>query len=112
MSSVNPSDSIQGAANQTFHIWTSSLRIPSLDCHYSDAGVVPASFSSKTKGKVESMNSEHTLARGLRKLPEDEQRIIIEEASEVRTFASRGRAKHLLGRFDDLPQTIYDEASA
>jgi hypothetical protein len=48
-------------------------------------------------------------ARGLRKLPEDEQRILIEEAQEYRTFASRGRAKHLLDRDDADPMTIYDD---
>jgi hypothetical protein len=57
------------------------------------------------------MTPEKTLARGLRKLPEDEQRILIEEASECRTFGSRGRPKHLLDRNDDSPQTIQDEAA-
>jgi hypothetical protein len=49
-------------------------------------------------------------ARGLRKLPEDEREILIEEASEVRTFRSRGRGNFLLHRNDDLPQFVGDEA--
>ena len=53
-------------------------------------------------------------AKGLRKLPEDEQRILIEEASECRTFEGRGRPKHLLDRYkrkDANPQTIQEEAA-
>ena len=56
------------------------------------------------------MNQEKTLAKGLRKLPEDEQEILIEEASEARTFHNRGRSKYLLNRYDDLPQFVGDEA--
>jgi hypothetical protein len=50
-------------------------------------------------------------AKGLRKLPEDERRILIEEASECRTIAGRGRPNHLLDRNDDNPQTVHDEAA-
>ena len=56
------------------------------------------------------MNQEKTLAKGLRKLAEDEREILIEEASEVRTFRNRGRGNFLLHRYDDLPQFVGDEA--
>ena len=49
-------------------------------------------------------------AKGLRNLPEDEQRILIEEAQEYRSFRSRVRPKHLLERNDDSTKTIHDEA--
>lgn len=48
--------------------------------------------------------------RKLHELRIEEQRILIEEASEYRTLSSRGHPKHLLDRFDDNPQTIHDEA--
>ena len=103
------SDPIQGAVRPSIG-FSPFLRKSSLDCHYSDAGSVPASFSSRTKGKFEPMNQEKTLAKGLRKLAEDEREILIEEASEVRTFRNRGRGNFLLHRYDDLPQFVGDEA--
>jgi len=58
------------------------------------------------------LNAEQAIvkAKGLKNLPEDEQRILIEEAQEYRSFRSHVRPKHLLERNDDSPQTIHDEA--